>query len=92
MDVVFENAAKASLNEITNYSDEYLHVVEAIGVGKDMWSQIKQHLSAKKKREVYDAELSRYINRLKKRGYIELKEDGRYGLLDPILSNYFSSN
>jgi AAA+ ATPase superfamily predicted ATPase len=92
VDAVFEKAAKSSLNEVSNYSDEYLHVVEAIGVGKVRWSQIKQHLSAKKRREVYDAELSRYLSRLKKRGYIELKEDGRYGLLDPILLNYFSLN
>jgi len=92
VDAIFEKAAKTSLNEVSDYSDEYLHVVEAIGVGKDRWSQIKQHLSAKKKREVYDAELSRYLNRLKKRGYIELKEDGRYSLSDPILSNHFSLN
>ncbi len=91
IDEVFSKAAKTSINEVAHFSKQYLDVVEAIGMGKDRWSDIKRFIYAKRRRDIYDAELSRYLTKLKKRGYIISLENGQYRLLDPILENYFAA-
>jgi len=88
---VFSYAPKTSINEVDHFSKQYLDVVEAIGMGKDRWSDIKRFISAKRRRDSYDAELSRYLTKLKKRGYIISLENEQYRLLDPILENYFAA-
>jgi AAA+ ATPase superfamily predicted ATPase len=37
---VFSYAPKTSINEVDHFSKQYLDVVEAIGMGKDRWSDI----------------------------------------------------
>jgi len=95
VDEVLEEAGKLAVGEFNSFLKKHIPadrrlagVMRAIANGKTRWSEIKSALEKSEKREITDANLSRYLNTLLKATYIEKIVDGRnvyYKITDPIL-------
>jgi len=94
---VLEEAGKLTLGEFNSFLEKHVpadrrlaEVMKAIANGNTRWSEIKRALEKSEKREIADANLSRYLNTLLKATYIEKVVDGRniyYKITDPILEH-----
>ncbi len=92
---VVEEASKLSMGEFTRFLKRHrpaerriLEVAKAIAMGRNTWSEIRDHLESVERRSLPDGSLNRAITSLLKASFVEKVVEGRnvcYKLTDPIL-------
>lgn len=82
---------KSELDKIVRRSRYYKLILKAIALGNTTWSEIKEYVEYKLKREINDATLYRYLKKLAKLSIIRKIEKGRhiyYEFEDNLIREY----
>ena len=75
------------LEELFKRSSQYRHVLKAISLGANSWSNIKKAVEAWVGRRFTNAETTRFLNTLTNLSIVE-KTDGEYKIVDPLIAEY----
>ncbi|MGQ4892246.1 MAG: AAA family ATPase [Candidatus Njordarchaeia archaeon] len=88
---VTEAGIKIAYEEIQNFlttrgigKKRYIEILKALAEGPKKWKELKTHLEINLKRRIPNNQISKYLNELRKYGFI-IKKDKIYLIPDPLL-------
>ena len=84
-----EMASLQAVEEVRRFlersRERYYHMLKAMALGLDRWSEVKGYLEAKEGMEIDDSTFNTLLKTLVKLGFVERK-DGGYLIADPLVA------